>query len=84
MTDHFEGIDKLVKEAPHTDGAPNFRRVSESWSQMGLINPTSKLQPWLILSHSRNLKRNVQGVPSGRGLGFADMDLGCSAILPGQ
>ena len=30
MTDHFEGIDKLVKEAPHTDGAPNFRRVSES------------------------------------------------------
>ena len=28
MTDHFEGIDKLVKEAPHTDGAPNFRRVS--------------------------------------------------------
>ena len=35
MTDHFEGIDKLVKEAPHTDGAPNFRRVSESWSQMG-------------------------------------------------
>ena len=27
MTDHFEGIDKLVKEAPHTDGAPNFRRV---------------------------------------------------------
>ena len=29
MTDHFEGIDKLVKEAPHTDGAPNFRRVSE-------------------------------------------------------
>ena len=33
MTDHFEGIDKLVKEAPHTDGAPNFRRVSESWGQ---------------------------------------------------
>ena len=29
MTDHFEGIDKLVKEAPHTDGAPNFRRVSD-------------------------------------------------------
>ncbi len=28
MTDHFEGIDKLVKEAPHTEGAPNFRRVS--------------------------------------------------------
>ena len=28
MTDHFEGIDKLVEEAPHTDGAPNFRRVS--------------------------------------------------------
>ena len=27
MTDHFEGIDKLVKEAPHTEGAPNFRRV---------------------------------------------------------
>merc|ERR1712223_162594 len=27
MTDHFEGIDKLVKEAPHTDGAPNFRRM---------------------------------------------------------
>ena len=27
MTDHFEGIDKLVPEAPHTDGAPNFRRV---------------------------------------------------------
>jgi len=27
MTDHFEGIDKLVKEAPHTDGAPNFRRL---------------------------------------------------------
>ena len=29
MTDHFDGIDKLVKEAPHTDGAPNFRRVSK-------------------------------------------------------
>ena len=28
MTDHFEGIDHLVKEAPHTEGAPNFRRVS--------------------------------------------------------
>merc|ERR1712223_271515 len=27
MTDHFEGIDKLVKESPHTDGAPNFRRM---------------------------------------------------------
>ena len=27
MTDHFEGMDKLVKEAPHTEGAPNFRRV---------------------------------------------------------
>ena len=27
MTDHFEGIDHLVKEAPHTEGAPNFRRV---------------------------------------------------------
>ena len=27
---------------------------------------------------------HVQGVPSGRGLGFADMDLGCSTILPGQ
>jgi len=27
MTDHFDGIDKLVKEAPHTDGAPNFRRM---------------------------------------------------------
>merc|ERR1712168_602463 len=27
MTGHFEGIDKLVKEAPHTDGAPNFRRM---------------------------------------------------------
>ena len=25
-----------------------------------------------------------QGVPSGRGLGIADMDLGCSTILPGQ
>ena len=31
MTDHFEGIDKLVKEAPHTDGAPNFRRVSDDY-----------------------------------------------------
>ena len=30
MTDHFEGIDKLVKEAPHTEGAPNFRRVSHN------------------------------------------------------
>ena len=30
MTDHFEGIDKLVKEAPHTEGAPNFRRVRET------------------------------------------------------
>ena len=29
MTDHFEGIDKLVKEAPHTEGAPNFRRVRQ-------------------------------------------------------
>jgi len=27
MTDHFEGMDKLVKEAPHTEGAPNFRRM---------------------------------------------------------
>ena len=27
MTDHFDGIDQLVKEAPHTEGAPNFRRV---------------------------------------------------------
>ena len=27
MTDHFEGMDKLVAEAPHTEGAPNFRRV---------------------------------------------------------
>lgn len=27
MTDHFDGIDKLVKEAPHTEGAPNFRRM---------------------------------------------------------
>ena len=27
MTDYFDGVDKLVKEAPHTDGAPNFRRV---------------------------------------------------------
>lgn len=27
MTDHFEGIDKLVKEAPHTEGSPNFRRM---------------------------------------------------------
>eukprot|EP00093_Oithona_nana_P002504 02504.XXX_19367_17100_1 [CDS] Oithona nana genome sequencing. len=27
MTDHFEGIDHLVKEAPHTEGAPNFRRM---------------------------------------------------------
>ena len=26
----------------------------------------------------------IQGVPSGRGLGFADMDLGSSTILPGQ
>ena len=26
----------------------------------------------------------LQGVPSGRGLGFADMDLECSTILPGQ
>ena len=30
MTDDFEGIDKLVKEAPHTDGAPNFRRVRKT------------------------------------------------------
>jgi len=29
MTDYFEGIDKLVPEAPHTEGAPNFRRVSK-------------------------------------------------------
>lgn len=27
MTDHFEGMDKLVAEAPHTEGAPNFRRM---------------------------------------------------------
>merc|ERR1712194_895011 len=25
MTDHFEGMDKLVAEAPHTEGAPNIR-----------------------------------------------------------
>ena len=41
MTDHFEGIDKLVKEAPHTEGAPNFRRVSHN----------SKLEPYEF--HSR-------------------------------
>jgi hypothetical protein len=27
MTDHFDGMDKLVAEAPHTEGAPNFRRM---------------------------------------------------------
>ena len=33
MTDHFDGIDQLVKEAPHTEGAPNFRRVREIFHQ---------------------------------------------------
>ena len=48
MTDHFEGIDKLVKEAPHTEGAPNFRRVSHN----------SKLEPYEfeILSRSNAQK----------------------------
>ena len=34
MTDHFDGIDQLVKEAPHTEGAPNFRRVRENFHQV--------------------------------------------------
>ena len=38
MTDHFEGIDKLVKEAPHTDGAPNFRRVRNFGNHQLLIH----------------------------------------------
>ena len=37
MTDHFEGIDKLVKEAPHTEGAPNFRRVRKLFGTYELI-----------------------------------------------
>ena len=37
MTDHFEGIDKLVKEAPHTDGAPNFRRVRQNMINKKII-----------------------------------------------
>ena len=46
MTDHFEGIDKLVKEAPHTEGAPNFRRVRESvFAYVGspLVDPSFSL-----------------------------------------
>lgn len=39
MTDHFEGIDKLVKEAPHTDGAPNFRRMP-GFPVFGTSQPT--------------------------------------------
>ncbi|TRY76868.1 hypothetical protein TCAL_03830 [Tigriopus californicus] len=27
MTDHFDGIDRMVKEAPRIEGAPNFRRL---------------------------------------------------------
>ena len=34
MTDHFDGIDQLVKEAPHTEGAPNFRRVREIFHEI--------------------------------------------------
>ena len=37
MTDHFEGIDKLVPEAPHTEGAPNFRRVGDCWLGFWLL-----------------------------------------------
>ena len=40
MTDHFDGIDQLVKEAPHTEGAPNFRRVRENFHQV--LNLESK------------------------------------------
>jgi len=43
MTDHFDGIDKLVKEAPHTEGAPNFRRVSLFW------------KPGVNFTHSANV-----------------------------
>jgi len=39
MTDHFEGIDKLVKEAPHTEGAPNFRRMP-GFPVFGVGQPT--------------------------------------------
>ena len=52
MTDHFEGIDKLVKEAPHTDGAPNFRRVSDNCykaSQFHLYIRTNKRESLLTL-----------------------------------
>lgn len=41
MTDHFEGIDKLVAEAPHTDGAPNFRRLP-GFPVFGTGQPTLK------------------------------------------
>eukprot|EP00096_Caligus_rogercresseyi_P006394 TRINITY_DN227_c0_g1_i1.p1 TRINITY_DN227_c0_g1~~TRINITY_DN227_c0_g1_i1.p1 ORF type:complete len:495 (+),score=211.05 TRINITY_DN227_c0_g1_i1:176-1660(+) len=41
MTDHFEGIDKLVKEAPHTEGAPNFRRLP-GFPVFGTGQPTMK------------------------------------------
>jgi len=40
MTDHFEGIDKLVKEAPHTEGAPNFRRMP-GFPVFGVGQPTT-------------------------------------------
>jgi predicted protein tyrosine phosphatase len=39
MTDHFEGIDKLVKEAPRTEGAPNFRRLP-GFPVFGTAQPT--------------------------------------------
>ena len=43
MTDHFDGIDKLVKEAPHTEGAPNFRRVSYfRTTEMSLLITSNK------------------------------------------
>jgi hypothetical protein len=37
MTDYFEGIDKLVKEAPHTEGAPNFRRVRHQFNFSSIL-----------------------------------------------
>ncbi len=43
MTDHFDGIDKLVKEAPHTEGAPNFRRVRSGGAIINGRKPRSCL-----------------------------------------
>jgi hypothetical protein len=58
MTDHFDGIDKLVKEAPHTEGAPNFRRVSLFWKPG--VNFTNILSAALMHADPKSAKNTVK------------------------